>query len=189
MRVYVMTFSPGIGIAGFLVTYSDAIRVGLRGTLFIKAGLVLPWLVGASGSTPQQEIERFAPAFANLSISLRFEGNPIIFNFENTKEILMPFSRRSFLAWSASTPFLSVLPQRAIAEIPIGPGTLTTVSDGHLVLPGSFIFGPMPQDDLGPIIDAYGLSADQLAPECNLALYRDGAIGDLVLVDSRKWCG
>ncbi len=94
----------------------------------------------------------------------------------------MPLSRRSFLAWSASTPFLSVLPQRAIAEIPIGPGTLTTVSDGHLVLPGSFIFGPMPQDDLGPIIDAYGLSADQLEPECNLALYRDGT--NTVLFDA-----
>jgi glyoxylase-like metal-dependent hydrolase (beta-lactamase superfamily II) len=42
------------------------------------------------------------------------------------------------------------------------------------MLPGSFIFNAMPQEALAPILSEYGLSADQLTPECNLALYRDG---------------
>ncbi|MEO0773621.1 MAG: MBL fold metallo-hydrolase [Pseudomonadota bacterium] len=56
----------------------------------------------------------------------------------------------------------------------IGSATLTTVSDGYLTLPGSFLFDPMPQKELSPILTEYGLSRDQLTPECNLALYRDG---------------
>ena len=42
------------------------------------------------------------------------------------------------------------------------------------VLPGDFIFGPMPQDALAPILDDYGLDRDRVEPPCNLALYRDG---------------
>ena len=94
----------------------------------------------------------------------------------------MKLSRRSFLAGSASLPIIGAAPRFAIAEIPIGGGSLTTVSDGHLVLPGSFIFEPMPQDDLQAIIAEFGLSPDQLEPECNLALYRDGT--NTVLFDA-----
>ncbi|MEL7254943.1 MAG: MBL fold metallo-hydrolase [Pseudomonadota bacterium] len=61
-----------------------------------------------------------------------------------------------------------------MADMAIGSATLTTVSDGYLTLPGSFLFDPMPQKELSPILTEYGLSRDQLTPECNLALYRDG---------------
>lgn len=54
----------------------------------------------------------------------------------------------------------------------IGTSTLTTVSDGYLTLPGDFIFGPMPAEELAPILEREGVSADQLMPECNLALYQ-----------------
>lgn len=78
--------------------------------------------------------------------------------------------RRSFLSGALAVPFAP----RLVSARALGGATLTTVSDGHLVLPASFIFEPMPQDQLGPIIEAYSLDAERLEPECNLTLYRDG---------------
>ena len=65
------------------------------------------------------------------------------------------------------------LPSRSIAQVTVGAGTLTTVSDGSLVLPGSFVFGGLPADDLAPILAEHGLDADELTPPCNVTLYRD----------------
>ena len=86
----------------------------------------------------------------------------------------MPYSRRAVLSAMAAWPCLASLPGRALAEMALGSASLTTVTDGNLVLPGSFLFDPMPQDELGPILSAYGLSTERLTPECNLALFRDG---------------
>lgn len=85
----------------------------------------------------------------------------------------MNFNRRSFLSRGAalSAAALSLHPKLLRADI--GAATLTTVSDGSLVLPGSFIFEPMPQDQLAPILADFGISNDHLTPECNLALYQD----------------
>ncbi|WP_299605002.1 MBL fold metallo-hydrolase [uncultured Tateyamaria sp.] len=83
-------------------------------------------------------------------------------------------TRRSFLQSAATVPFAWVLPRIACADVSLGSATLTTVSDGSLTLPGSFIFEPMPKDELAPILKDYGISDDRLTPECNLALYRDG---------------
>lgn len=86
----------------------------------------------------------------------------------------MAFTRRSFIHSAAATPFVGALPRLAKAELKIGAATLTTVSDGHLTLPADFIFGPMPKDELAPILTEYGLTQTTLTPECNLALYQDG---------------
>ena len=86
----------------------------------------------------------------------------------------MALTRRSFLQSAAAVPIAAGLPQLAKAEIALGSGTLTTVSDGYLTLPGSFIFEPMPQSELGAVLTEFDLSRDALTPECNLALYRDG---------------
>ncbi len=83
-------------------------------------------------------------------------------------------SRRTFLKGAAAVPFTSALPHITQANVPLGSATLTTVSDGSLMLPGSFIFEPMPKDELAPILTEYGISDERLTPECNLALYRDG---------------
>lgn len=48
------------------------------------------------------------------------------------------------------------------------------VSDGSLTLPGSFIFGTMPQDELLPILKAHGQSLDLYTPPCNVTLLRQG---------------
>jgi glyoxylase-like metal-dependent hydrolase (beta-lactamase superfamily II) len=86
----------------------------------------------------------------------------------------MTFTKREFLFRSMAAPLSLALPRFAQAQITLGSATLTTVSDGSLVLPGSFIFEPMPEADLVTILRDYNLSKDRLTPECNLALFRDG---------------
>lgn len=86
----------------------------------------------------------------------------------------MTLTRRSFVQAVAAAPLVTALPSFAKAELSFGSATLTTVSDGSLMLPGEFIFEPMPKDELAPILTEFDLSADRLTPECNLALYRDG---------------
>lgn len=86
----------------------------------------------------------------------------------------MQFNRRAVLlrGGAAYAMSWSVLPTLVTADI--GTGTLTTVSDGHLTLPAGFIFDPMPQEQLQPLIQEFGLSSERLTPECNLALYQNG---------------
>ena len=86
----------------------------------------------------------------------------------------MTLTRRSFLNGLALAPALGALPSVARADLNLGTASLTTVSDGQLVLPGSFIFDPMPKSDLSKILTEFAVSPDRLTPECNLALYRDG---------------
>ena len=86
----------------------------------------------------------------------------------------MPIDRRRFTAGLAAAPFLASLATPAVAEIALGSGTLTTVSDGSLTLPGSFLLGDLPEGDVAKVLAKHGLSLGQLTPECNLALYRDG---------------
>ena len=86
----------------------------------------------------------------------------------------MSFTKREFLYRSMAAPLSLALPRFAQAQITLGPATLTTVSDGSLVLPGSFIFEPMPEADLDTILRDFNFSKDRLTPECNLALFRDG---------------
>lgn len=83
-------------------------------------------------------------------------------------------TRRAFVQRVASTAAMGLMTPPALATIPLGQATLTTVSDGTLSLPGSLIFNDMPRDELLPILSPYGLSTERLTPECNLALYQDG---------------
>lgn len=94
----------------------------------------------------------------------------------------MTLTRRMFLGSAAALAGLPALPRQSVADLPVGAATLTTVSDGYLALPPDFIFGPMPRDELAPIREAYGLTGDQLTPECNLTLWRDGT--NTVLFDA-----
>jgi len=86
----------------------------------------------------------------------------------------MKFTRRKFMQTSSLAPIVGSLPQIAYSEISLGTAKLSTVSDGSLLLPGTFIFEPMPKKELAPILTEFGLSDDRLTPECNLALYQDG---------------
>ncbi|MDD9923307.1 MAG: MBL fold metallo-hydrolase [Boseongicola sp.] len=79
-------------------------------------------------------------------------------------------TRRSLL----KTALASSLTPLATRSMAMGDITLTTVSDGSLVLPTGFIFDPMPKDQLPALFEKYGLDAERLTPECNLALLQDG---------------
>ena len=89
----------------------------------------------------------------------------------------MTLSRRNFLKTTGGAALAgSALwaPQVAHSQISLGAMTLDVVSDGSLTLPGSFIFGPMPQDQLAPILKTYNQSPDSLPPPCNVTLLRHG---------------
>ena len=60
----------------------------------------------------------------------------------------MPVSRRTLIQSGVGMVLASSLPRVAFSELKLGSSTLTTVSDGNLTLPASFIFEPMPQDEL-----------------------------------------
>ncbi|MGY3438552.1 MULTISPECIES: MBL fold metallo-hydrolase [unclassified Marinovum] len=83
-------------------------------------------------------------------------------------------TRREFLAGlSAAAGLIAAGPVWASTKV--GTMQIDTLSDGNLVLPGDFIFGPMLKDDLAPIIAKYDLSTETLTPECNLTLMRNGS--------------
>lgn len=94
----------------------------------------------------------------------------------------MRMSRRSWVLGAAAASVSAGLPMRSIASLSAGDTTLTTVSDGHLVLPGALVFEPMPQAALTELLARFDVSPAQLTPECNLALYRDGV--NTVLFDT-----
>lgn len=85
----------------------------------------------------------------------------------------MTLTRRAFMQGCALSSIVSAMPRVTAAQLSLGAASLTTVSDGSLVLPGDFIFEPMPKNELAPILADYDLSSERLTPECNLALYRD----------------
>ncbi len=87
----------------------------------------------------------------------------------------MLLTKRSFLSGAAgfsSAAVLGSIPNLTNAQITLADMKLDVVSDGSLSLPGSFIFGPMPQDELAPIVEKYQLSTDVLTPPCNATLLR-----------------
>ena len=85
-------------------------------------------------------------------------------------------TRRHILASAAASLALPFAPKRlwASATLMLGEMQINTLSDGHLVLPGDFILGGMPQDEMEQIVRAYSLPTDQLTPPCNVTLMRDG---------------
>ena len=86
----------------------------------------------------------------------------------------MIINRRQFLkSTGAAIGGLAAGP--ALSNIALGSLQINVVSDGHLILPGSFILGPMPQDKIAPVLSQYAINPERLEPECNLTLMRDGA--------------
>lgn len=82
--------------------------------------------------------------------------------------------RRDFFHLAAGSLAALSVPSLIRADVALGSATLTTLSDGHLVLPGDFVFAEMPQEELATILAAREVSRDRIEPPCNLALYRDG---------------
>jgi len=85
-------------------------------------------------------------------------------------------TRRHVLTTATAALAGTVLPRRlwAGSTMTLGGVQIDTLSDGTLVLPGDFILGGMPQDEMAAIVAKYGLPTDQLTPPCNVTLLRDG---------------
>ncbi len=85
-------------------------------------------------------------------------------------------TRRTLLATAAASLALPAVPRRVWASTTLEMGSvrIDTLSDGNLVLPGDFILGGMPQDEMTAIVTKYGLPTDTLTPPCNVTLLRDG---------------
>lgn len=85
-------------------------------------------------------------------------------------------TRRRILTTAAAALVAPALPRRVWAGSTLTMGSLQidTLSDGTLVLPGDFILGGMPPDEMKAIVSKYGLPTDQLTPPCNVTLMRDG---------------
>lgn len=86
-------------------------------------------------------------------------------------------TRRAFMTASAAMMAAFALPPTARSwaknSLTLGAKRIDTIHDGSLVLPGNFIFEPMPQDALAPILQQYNLPRDRLTPDCNMTLVRD----------------
>ena len=89
----------------------------------------------------------------------------------------MKLPRRKFLAGGVALTAGAVLglqSKPAHAQLTLGDIKIDVVSDGSLTLPGGFIFDPMPKDELLPILEKHGQSAEVLTPPCNVTLLRHG---------------
>lgn len=81
---------------------------------------------------------------------------------------------RSGLAAAAGGAALGALGSRAVAAVTLGDGRLSTVSDGHLVLPDGFVIGDLPEAEARALVESAGYSLGGLRSPCNLALWEAG---------------
>ncbi len=87
--------------------------------------------------------------------------------------------RRTLLTLGAALAGAGILgasPVRAVGSpiVDLGSKTITTLSDGNLVLPLKFVYPQVPPADLEAILAAHNLPKDRLEPECNITVLRDG---------------
>jgi len=87
----------------------------------------------------------------------------------------MIVTRRRVLAGTGAV-LASGLVRASWAGTTLGLGgiRIDTLSDGNLVLPGSFLLNDRPVEDAAPILARYDLGTDRLEPPCNVTLLRDG---------------
>lgn len=86
-------------------------------------------------------------------------------------------TRRDAMALIGATAALPLMPglsTRAVADIALGAKTVTTVSDGNLVLPLDFVFPDVPQDELVALLEAAGQGGGAVEPDCNVTILKDG---------------
>ena len=93
------------------------------------------------------------------------------------------FTRRTLLAATAAAVAARSIPAFAAAPHSFKHGAfdVTVVSDGHLVLPISFLANGAPPDERAALLKAAGQTGDQYQSPTNITLIRSGS--DLILVD------
>ena len=85
----------------------------------------------------------------------------------------MKITRRRLLGAAAATGAMAALPRMSFAAttMTLGAAEIDTLSDGHLVLPASFV-SPDPQ--AAEILTDFGITTPQVEAPCNVTLLRDG---------------
>ncbi len=83
-------------------------------------------------------------------------------------------TRRSFLGSLACAGVATHLPLAARASTMFGEVTIDTVSDGHLVLPRSFLYGDNPGEEIENILARHNVTGATIHSPCNVTLLRDG---------------
>lgn len=92
-------------------------------------------------------------------------------------------TRRMLMAGAAGLGAAMAMPRWLHASMQIGDWQLDTLSDGNLMLPADFILGPMPADEVAPILTRNGIApGEPLTPPCNVTLLRGQ--GRVVLFDA-----
>ncbi|MDM8166798.1 MBL fold metallo-hydrolase [Roseovarius sp.] len=87
----------------------------------------------------------------------------------------MTITRRQVLNGLGSAALATGLSGLATRVIAAGNGReVITASDGHLVLPGDFVFDGMDEAQLAPILDRHDISREEIRQPCNVTLLRDG---------------
>ncbi len=102
----------------------------------------------------------------------------------------MKLTRRTLLQTASAATALAATGTRAAwsqSQLSFGDMQVQTFSDGHLSLPGDFIFADMPKDELAVILDGHGLTAGAFQSPLNVTLLRSG--DDLVLFDTGSGTG
>ncbi|MCO4846788.1 MAG: MBL fold metallo-hydrolase [Yoonia sp.] len=66
------------------------------------------------------------------------------------------------------------LPVWSNTTLSLGSMQIDVLSDGNLVLPRNTTLNNLPADELSKILQKYDISGDQLTPDCNVTLIRDG---------------
>ncbi|MBE72017.1 MAG: MBL fold metallo-hydrolase [Thalassospira sp.] len=62
----------------------------------------------------------------------------------------------------------------ALGSLKLGASDITVISDGNLMLPLSFAFPDVSQDELVALLKAEGQPTDALLPDCNITVLRRG---------------
>lgn len=97
----------------------------------------------------------------------------------------MPLDRRSFLALTAGGVAAPLLPRMALAAAPHrfthGAFQVTVVSDGHLMLPTTFIAPDAPPAERSAALAAAKQTGQQYESPTNITLVQSG--NDLILID------
>jgi glyoxylase-like metal-dependent hydrolase (beta-lactamase superfamily II) len=65
-------------------------------------------------------------------------------------------------------------PASALGSLKLGASDVTVISDGNLMLPLSFAFPDVSQDELIAFLSQQGQPTDALLPDCNITVFRHG---------------
>ncbi|WP_425053318.1 MBL fold metallo-hydrolase [Psychromarinibacter sp. S121] len=83
-------------------------------------------------------------------------------------------NRRDLCIAMAASAVLPIFTTRAVANVAVAGGTLTTVSDGNLVLPPAFVLSELTDAEKAEVASRYGFGEGSYEPPCNLTLFRKG---------------